>query len=124
MGFSLANRTCSITKVTSETQQNTLQRSLQTQEKTPPKTGFGDTNELDAAQKPVKLFGIHLDSPAKAEPLKSPQSVVYNEMPQTTAETIAGGAECSRQTRLQKADQLEPARRYAFLSLFTWSLHP
>ena len=109
-----------ITKVTSETQQNTLQRSLQTQEKTPPKTGFGDTNELDAAQKPVKLFGIHLDSPAKAEPLKSPQSVVYNEMPQT----IAGGAECSRQTRLQKADQLEPARRYAFLSLFTWSLHP
>ena len=38
-----------ITKVTSETQQNTLQRSLQTQEKTaPPQTGFGDTNELDA----------------------------------------------------------------------------
>ena len=109
-----------ITKVTSETQQNTLQRSLQTQEKAASKTGSGDTNELDAALKPVKLFGIHLERPANDEPLKSPQSVVYNEMPQT----IAGGAECSRQTRLQKADQLEPTRRYAFLSLFTWSLHP
>ena len=78
-----------ITKVTSETQQNTLQRSLQTQEKAASKTGSGDTNELDAALKPVKLFGIHLDRPAKDEPLKSPQSVVYDGMPQTTA----GGAE-------------------------------
>ncbi|KAL6659835.1 hypothetical protein ACP70R_002664 [Stipagrostis hirtigluma subsp. patula] len=30
-----------------------------------------------------KLFGIHLDSPAKCEPLKSPSSVVYDGMPQT-----------------------------------------
>ncbi|TVU24573.1 hypothetical protein EJB05_27018 [Eragrostis curvula] len=30
-----------------------------------------------------KLFGIHLDSPAKCEPLKSPSSVGYDGMPQT-----------------------------------------
>ncbi|CAL4984371.1 unnamed protein product [Urochloa decumbens] len=32
-----------------------------------------------------KLFGIHLDSPAKYEPLKSPPSVAYDGMPQTPA---------------------------------------
>ncbi|CAD6253779.1 unnamed protein product [Miscanthus lutarioriparius] len=32
-----------------------------------------------------KLFGIHLDSPAKSEPLKSPPSVAYDRMPQTPA---------------------------------------
>jgi hypothetical protein len=32
-----------------------------------------------------KLFGIHLDSPAKSEPLKSPPSVAYDGMPQTPA---------------------------------------
>lgn len=32
-----------------------------------------------------KLFGIHLDSPSKCEPLKSPPSVAYEGMPQTLA---------------------------------------
>nr|CAB3491645.1 unnamed protein product [Digitaria exilis] len=32
-----------------------------------------------------KLFGIHLDSPAKSEPLKSPPSVAYDGMPPTPA---------------------------------------
>ncbi|OEL15073.1 Auxin response factor 23 [Dichanthelium oligosanthes] len=32
-----------------------------------------------------KLFGIHLDSPAKSEPLKSPPSVAFDGMPQTPA---------------------------------------
>lgn len=32
-----------------------------------------------------KLFGIHLDSPAKSEPLKSPPSVANDGMPQTPA---------------------------------------
>jgi hypothetical protein len=32
-----------------------------------------------------KIFGIHLDSPAKSEPLNSPPSVAYDGMPQAPA---------------------------------------
>ncbi|CAM0873669.1 unnamed protein product [Alopecurus aequalis] len=46
-----------------------------------------------------KLFGIHLDSPAKSEPLKSPPSVAYDGTPQTS-----GAAEWCRMdaTELEK----------------------
>ncbi|XP_062181876.1 auxin response factor 23-like [Phragmites australis] len=40
-------------KVTVETQQNALQRALQTQENATPKCGFGGNSELDVAQKSV-----------------------------------------------------------------------
>ncbi|KAG8089893.1 hypothetical protein GUJ93_ZPchr0011g27082 [Zizania palustris] len=41
----------------------------------------GDVQKAKGAS--CKLFGIHLDSPAKSESLKSPSSVVYDGMPQT-----------------------------------------
>ena len=42
----------------------------------------GDTQK--AKDTSCKLFGIHLDSPAKSEPLKSSPSVAYDGMPQTS----------------------------------------
>ncbi|BAF28351.1 auxin response factor 23 isoform 1 [Oryza sativa Japonica Group] len=45
----------------------------------------GDVQKAKGAS--CKLFGIHLDSPAKSEPLKSPSSVVYDGTPQTPGAT-------------------------------------
>jgi hypothetical protein len=42
----------------------------------------GDMQKIKGTS--CKLFGIHLDSPAKSEPLKSPPSVAYDGMPQTS----------------------------------------
>lgn len=45
----------------------------------------GDVQKAKGAS--CKLFGIHLDSPAKSEPSKSPSSVVYDGTPQTPGAT-------------------------------------
>ncbi|KQJ88393.1 auxin response factor 23 isoform X2 [Brachypodium distachyon] len=61
--------------------------------------GHGDMQKTKGAS--CKLFGIHLDSPAKSEPLKSPPSVAYDGMPHTP-----GSAELCRM------DATEPEKCY------------